>query len=110
MPEAQKVKNQFQLNKGLNTESNEISSLDGYTTAEQNYELLVDGSRRRRKGLAQESSGSSKASGQTIGTGHAFTSYNWRGVGGDPTKERVLGQIGVTHSPQVKSLLFSHFS
>ena len=42
MPEAQLSKNQFQLNKGLNTESNEISSVDGFTTDERNYELLVD--------------------------------------------------------------------
>ena len=94
MPEAQQAKNQFKLNKGLNTESNEISSPDGYTTEEQNYELLVDGSRRRRKGLALETGGSSKTTGQTLGTGHAYTSYNWRGVGGDPTKNFIVHQIG----------------
>ena len=94
MPEAQKAKNHYQLNKGLNTESNEIGSIDGYTTDEQNYDLLVDGSRRRRKGLALETGGSALATGQTIGAGHAFASYNWRGVGGDPTNNVIVHQIG----------------
>jgi len=96
MPEAQKAKNHFQLNKGLNTESGEISFPDGYSVDERNYELLVDGSRRRRKGLAQESGGASHATGLTIGTSDAYTTYKWRGVGGDPTKNFIVHQIGAT--------------
>jgi len=96
MPEAQRSKNQFKLNKGLNTETNEISSPDGYTTDEQNYELLVDGSRRRRKGLAVETGGATYDPDDTIGTGHAFASYNWRSVGGDPDKNFIVHQIGAT--------------
>lgn len=94
MPERQTVKNQFRLNRGLNTESNEINFPDGFTTDEQNYELLVDGSRRRRKGLARESGGSLKVSGLTIAAGTAVHSYKWRGVGGDPSKNFIVHQIG----------------
>src|SRR5210317_28029 len=61
--EQQTSKNQFRLNGGLNTEINELNFPDGFTTVEANYELLLDGSRRRRKGLALESGGSSKAVG-----------------------------------------------
>ena len=51
--EQQTSKNFFYLNGGLNTEFNELGFPEGYTTDEANYELLVDGSRRRRKGLAE---------------------------------------------------------
>lgn len=94
MPEQRRKKDHFQFNKGINTESNEVSFPDGFSTDERNYELLIDGSRKRRKGLAQETGGSSKATGQTIGAGHAYTTYNWRGVGGDPDRNYVVHQIG----------------
>ena len=94
MPELQRAKDHFQLNRGLNTESNEISFPDGYSVDERNYELLVDGSRRRRKGLAQESGGASYATGLTIGATDAYTTYKWRGVGGDPDKNFIVHQIG----------------
>ena len=53
--EVRQSKSFFRLNGGLNTESNEINFPDGFTTDEANYELLIDGSRRRRKGLRVES-------------------------------------------------------
>lgn len=94
MPELQQGKNHFQLNKGLNTEANEVGFPDGYTTNEQNYELLIDGARRRRKGCAQESGGANYATGQTIGAAHAYNAYKWRGVGGDPDKNFIVHQVG----------------
>ncbi len=93
MPEAQLKKDQFRLNRGLNTESNEISFPDGFTIDERNYELLVDGSRRRRKALDQESGGSAKTV-ATIATDQAHTSFKWRGVGGDPDKNFIVHQVG----------------
>ena len=56
--------NFFSLDKGLNTESNEINFPDGYTSEERNYELLIDGSRKRRRGCAQETGGAAFATGQ----------------------------------------------
>jgi hypothetical protein len=91
--EAQRKKDHFRLNRGLNTESNEISFPDGFSTDESNYELLVDGSRRRRKGLALESGGSSYASGITLSDVNGFNSFVWRGVGGDPDKNVVVHQM-----------------
>jgi hypothetical protein len=84
MPEQQTQKNHFQLNGGLNTESNEISFPDGFTTDEANYDLLLDGSRRRRKGLAVEASGVSKTV-NTLNGNDVTQSFLWRNVGGDPT-------------------------
>jgi hypothetical protein len=95
MPERQLKKDQFRLNRGLNTESNEVSFPDGFTTDERNYELLVDGSRRRRKALDGESGGSGKAVG-TITSTQMHTSFKWRSVGGDPDKAFIVHQVGAT--------------
>lgn len=91
MPEQKK--NYFQFNKGINTESNEINFPDGFSTDERNYELLVDGSRRRRKGLANESGGSAKTV-STISTTQAHTSFVWRNADGLSTENYVVHQIG----------------
>ena len=94
MPEAQQTKNHFQINKGLNTESNEISFPDGFTVDEANYELLVDGSRKRRRGLAAEASAGAAKSVGTINAASAFQSYIWKNVGGDSTKKFIVHQVG----------------
>ena len=93
MPEARATKNYFSFNRGLNTESNEISFPDGFSTDERNYELLLDGSRRRRKGLQAESGGSVKAV-DTISATQKQASHKWRSVGGDVTKHFIVHQIG----------------
>jgi len=91
---AQTKKDYFTLNQGLNTEANEINFPDGYTTDEQNYELLVDGGRRRRRGLQIESGGASLATGQTIGTGHSVNTHKWRSAAGNPANNFIVHQIG----------------
>jgi hypothetical protein len=96
MPQRQTQKNFFRLNQGLNTEANEINFPDGFTTDEQNYELLVDGSRRRRKGLARESGGAPKATGFTINADTTLCSFKWRAVDGNPDKNFIVHQIGST--------------
>ena len=87
-------KNSFQLNKGLNTESNEITFPDGYTVDERNYELLFNGARRRRRGLTEETGGSTKTLADALTTTAVARSYVWRGVGGNPDKNFIVHQIG----------------
>ncbi len=96
MPEQQATKNFFSLAKGLNTESNEINFPDGFTSEERNYELLIDGSRKRRRGLAQETGGAALATGETLTVNTAFTTFKWRGVNGDSAKNFIVQQIGST--------------
>jgi hypothetical protein len=88
MPEQQTKKDQFRLNGGLNTEASEVSFPDGFTTDEANYDLELDGSRRRRKGLAAESGGSTKTldGSDTLTVGELSDSFLWKNVGGDPDK------------------------
>jgi hypothetical protein len=88
--EAKTSKNFFRLNGGLNTEINELNFPDGFTTDEANYELLVDGSRRRRKGLAAESGAGTALTVSTFSDGDKCQAYIWRNVGGDPDKKVVV--------------------
>lgn len=92
MPQVEQQKNHFVLNKGLNTESNEVSFPDGFTTDEQNYELLIGGGRRRRKGLAEETGGAGLTT-EVIAATDAHATFVWRGAGGDPTKNFIVNQI-----------------
>lgn len=92
--EQQASKDFFRLNRGLNTEINELSFPDGFTTDEANYELLVDGSRRRRKGLAAEASAGSAKTIDTLGTGYRNQTYLWENVGGDPAKRVMVFRTG----------------
>lgn len=93
MPETiRPEKNYLAFNNGLNTESSEIQFPDGFSTDEQNYELLLDGSRQRRRGLAQEQGGSDKTT--TNACNGANQSYTWKNVGGDPTKTFIVHKFG----------------
>ena len=88
------AKNFFQLNGGLNTELNELNFQDGFTIDEANYELLVDGSRRRRKGLAAESGAGTAKTIDTLGAGYANQTYLWENAGGDPDKRFMVFRTG----------------
>jgi hypothetical protein len=94
MPEAQRQKNYFQLNRGINSEASELTLQDGFTRDEVNFELLVDGSRARRQPLREEDSGAT----MTITTVAAATAHSqvfvWRGAGGDPDSNFIVHKIG----------------
>jgi len=94
--EAQQTKNYFRLNGGLNTEINELNFPDGYTRDEQNYELMVDGSRRRRKGLAVEAGAGSAKTVEAVELTSACNSYLWANVDGNPDLNFIVTQIGNT--------------
>ena len=87
-------KNFFRLNGGLNTEANELSFPDGFSKDEANYELFVDGSRRRRKGLAAETGAGTAKTIATMAATNACQSYLWRNVGSNPDKNIVVTQVG----------------
>ena len=93
MPEAQTEKKVLDLSGGLNTELHDLAWPDGFTSDEANYELLSDGTRRRRRGLANESTNDA----QTVATITATQfnqTYKWTNVGGDPDKAFLVHQIG----------------
>ena len=74
------AKQYFSFRRGLNTLSNEITFPDEYTSDEMNYTIEADGSRRRRKALDREASGSTKTV-ATITAGQANQSFLWADAG-----------------------------
>ncbi len=88
--ERKQSKDFFRLNGGLNTEINELGFPDGFSRDEANYELLADGARRRRKGLADESGVGTARTVATFTAGDKCQSYVWKNVGGDPDKQLLV--------------------
>lgn len=96
MPEAQRTKNWFQFNKGIDSESSELTMQDGFSTDEANYELLQDGSRKRRRAMTQEEGGASMTISSHDPTAGSSQSYVWRSAGSDSTKNFIVHRIGDT--------------
>ena len=94
MPEAQTSKSTFDLSGGLNTELSEMVWPDGFTTDEANYELLADGTRRRRKGLAAEASAGDPHTVPAMAATQFHQQYKWKNVNGDPDRAFTVHQIG----------------
>lgn len=92
MPNAEK--SYFRLNKGLNTEASLLNFPDGYTVDEQNYELFVDGSRRRRKGIDVEAGGAPVPMVPTTASTGAYCVFRWQNAGGIPQNDYVVIQTG----------------
>ena len=90
-------KKYFLFNKGLNTEAPLVAWPEGFTIDERNFDLLQDGSRRRRKGLALEQNATNvtlpiptASTGRNSGT----CVYRWRNVNNRDDLSFVIIQIG----------------
>lgn len=94
--EAQREKNYFQFNRGINTEQSELLLQDGFSADEANYELLADGSRRRRRGLRQEASGGTVTVNSFAPGSDTSQAYKWRNAGGEQDKNFIVHKIGST--------------
>lgn len=93
---AKGTKAYFQFNKGINTEASPAAWPEGYSIDEENYDLLIDGTRRKRRGLTHTAN-------QTVGSGAsllptnapvATATFYWNSVGGDSTKNFIVQQRG----------------
>lgn len=93
MPQVPAEKSYFTFGKGLHTESSKIDFPDETTSDEQNYELLFNGSRKRRRGLAQESGGADITLTNTLGVSDKVNSFKWLGAGGDPASNFIVVQV-----------------
>ena len=98
MPQVPVDKTFFSFVGGLNTEASPLNFPEGTSLDEQNFEMKLNGARRRRKGLARES-GHIAGSLGTYGTYNsdmAMSTYRWTNVGGDPDVTLICVQIGTT--------------
>lgn len=90
MPIQQKPVNMF--NKGLITEAGELSFPEGASVDELNCDLLRDGSRRRRLGLALET-GYQEVN-VTTDANKAYSVDTWENAGGVPGLNFICVQVG----------------
>jgi hypothetical protein len=86
----------FNFSKGINTEASLVAWPDGYSADEENYELFIDGSRRKRRGIAAVS-GISTAQAVTLGVDAQGTFY-WDSVTGKSDVHFIIRQTGTTLS------------
>ena len=88
MPLSKADKPVFDFSGGLFTEASPLNQPDGTTLDEENFELLLDGSRRRRRGIAPEGGGSAML---TITTAEPevrnVNTYRIEGAGGNPEND-----------------------
>jgi len=88
------AKSYFAMPRGLNTEAPLINFPDGFTTDELNYELQINGSRRRRPGLALEEDGELIPISSGYNAGDAVRVFDWENVSGIPTINLLVMQVG----------------
>lgn len=94
MPQVPADKHFFTLQGGLHTESSAINKPDETTIDEENFELLIDGSRKRRNGLKLETGGVQLSLPSTLGTSYVVNSFVWKNVASDPSRTFIVLQTG----------------
>lgn len=85
---------------GINTEASLLSFPEGYTIDEENFELSVDGSRRKRAGLQLENDGLVTSGIDLMGTtspsNDVVRAFKWESAGTDNSRNFVVMQVGKT--------------
>ena len=94
MPETTQDKTYYDFSRGLITERSEVNFPVGASISETDFELLVDGSRRRRKGIAIEGSTAGKTLEAVPLQTTASSTYKWLAAGSDPDVDFIVSQIG----------------
>ncbi len=96
MPQSQVTKNFRAFVAGLHTEVTPLTFPENSVTEIENFDLRIDGSLRRRKGLAFEPSSVFKDIDATfVNSTDAVTEHFWRNAGGSDTHFHIV-QIGAT--------------
>ena len=97
MPRVPADKTFFNFSRGLHTEASPLNFPEECSFDEENFELLTDGSRKRRPPLKYEVDGEAYEFVTEVASGKdAVTTYTWRNVGGDPDRTFIVIQVGPT--------------
>lgn len=94
MPQQTVDKQFIDLRPGLFTEAGYLNTPDGATTDEANFRILIDGSRRRRRGLDLETGGVTSLLTEELAPAHATSAAPWNNAGGDPDVDFIVLQTG----------------
>jgi hypothetical protein len=90
-----KEKAYVRFNRGINTEASLLDFPDGFSSDEVNFDLDVNGSRRRRRGLQLESGGVDYTFDPTsYSAADVVRSFKWENVAGDSSLNFVVQQVG----------------
>ena len=84
----------FDLSGGLHTESSPLAFPPEVTLDEENFEILTDGTRRRRRGLTYEKDIISSNLFEKYDKVSGTQTYTWRNVGSVSTKTFIVLQLG----------------
>ncbi len=84
----------FNFSKGLNTDAPLLVFPQDFTTDEVNFELMLDGTRRKRRGL--EAEGVTSEIAIPVSEGFAVRTFKWRSVNTSPDLNFHVWQIGYT--------------
>lgn len=84
----------YTFTKGIITDAPVLMFPEDASVDEQNFELMIDGSRRRRKGLALEANG--VAVSISSASTNAINTFKWANVSGIPDLDLIVIQIGST--------------
>jgi len=80
---------------GINTEASPLTFPENASLDEYNFDLLIDGSRKRRLGMDYESGFTKTSTGVDLeASSAAFNSFVWEQAGGSSTLDIIVVQIG----------------
>lgn len=94
MAKAKAERPSFTFNKGLNTDAPLLMFPVDFSTDEVNFELMLDGTRRKRRGLEGEGTTSELAI--PVSDGYCVRTFKWRSVNTNPDLNFHIWQIGYT--------------
>ena len=94
MPQQRLNKNYYNFSRGFNSDASPIEFPEGFTIDEQNFLLDINGSRRRRGGLALEDDGTVLSISKALG--HVARTHKWSNVAGDPSINLHVLQLGTS--------------
>ena len=86
-------KNYFTFAAGLNSDASPLAFPENFSVDEQNFEVLKDATRRRRRGIAKENASGGYVPTSVVNT-HVCRSFKWNDVAGDPNTNFVVIQYG----------------
>lgn len=93
MPQQRAERPSFTFNKGLMTDASPLTFPPDFSLDELNFELMLDGTRRRRRGLEAETAAFIT---QAQAADAPVRTFKWRAVGDNPDLNFHIWQIGST--------------
>jgi len=95
MAQQQGSRHYYNFVAGLNTEAHEVAFPENASAAEENFELMIGGYRRRRYGVNFEQDNVLKnVQGLGQSSDWAFVEHAWRSVNGDANRNWIVQQAG----------------